>query len=321
MNQSTPPRPGLNQSEAAIAWAYARFGGDVEALTVLQDDSAGLLGTCISELPEEDEAERTRVVELWREQDRRWDNYEAMAFRLSSEKLEAYASQMDPRWKAATKRLVARSGRQLPWHDNSVRTRRAIVWLALRGLREEMALERPELRDRAGLDLVGLAAMSPPERDDFVRQLGVFQLAELAREQDRRNLVRLRRALQAEDRDWFDDCICREREMERAEKGRIRELFLAVSRQEPDLAARLMHLGLYSLAAAAGARFAPELRSIARRLPTTMRTLLLHYHGIDLESAPGSLGPAFRHAVVEYMRRRRGEQADASSPEEVSHDD
>lgn len=304
MSDLDQSRAGLNASEAAIVWAYARFGGDPEALDVLESDAAKSIRKVVEPLLEVDEAQRISLVERWRGEDRRWDCLEELIDRVDGDTLDREAVCMPPRWQQALERITGRRDfKECPWHDNSVRTRRAIVWLALAPFRTYVPYHRPELRERGGFDLDALVDMQPLEREDFIRRLGVFQLAELARQQDRRNLARLRRALDTGDRRWFDECIRRERSIERLERGRLRELFLAVSRQEPDLSARLLHLGLYSMAAGAGERFSAKLQSVAEQLPSALRTLLLHYHRCEMSSGTSTLAPAFRSALDEFVSR------------------
>lgn len=307
-------RPGLNASEAAIAWAYARFGGDPKACEVLAGDAGAAVRALVDPVLDADERERDRLVEHWRRQDRRWDSLDALVERLPCEEVTRVASLAAPRWRRALERISGRAhDGPYPWHDNSVRTRRAIVWLAVGALREAAAVERPELRCARGFDLDMLVEMASVEREEFIRHLGVFQLAELARHQDRRSLVRLRRALHDDDRGWFDACIRREREVERVERSRLRELFLAVSRQEPDLTARLLHLGLYSISAASGVRFGAKLRHVAAQLSPTLETLLLHYQRLDADS-PAGLAPAFRRALDEYADRYATADTEGGQP-------
>ncbi|MFP4598348.1 MAG: hypothetical protein ACOC9W_01045 [Persicimonas sp.] len=310
MSQLDESRAGLNASEAAIAWAYGRFGGDPEAIDVLEADAAKSIRKVVEPLLEADEAQRISLVERWRGEDRRWDCIEELIDRVDGDALGREAACMPPRWQQALERITNRSDfKECPWYDNSVRTRRAIVWLTAAPLGKYVPLRRPELRERGGFELDALVDMQPLEREDFIRRLGVFQLAELARQQDRRNLARLRRALDIGDRRWFDECIRRERSIERLERGRLRELFLAVSRQEPDLGARLLHLGLYSMAAGAGERFSAKLQSVAEQLPSALCTLLLHYHRCEISSGTSALAPAFRGALDEFVSRYQPESS------------
>ncbi len=317
MSATALTRPGLNASEAAIAWAYARFGGDPQACEVLGGDAGRAVRAVIDSPLQLDDAERRRLVERWRDEDRRWDRLEALAERLDPDVVERAQVKMSPRWRRALERIRHKGGRRAPWHDNSVRTRRAIVWLALGELRTSVRAERPELRATEGFGVALLVDMDPSSRERFIRELGVFQLAELARNQDRRSLVRLRRALRGEDRAWFDECMRQERDVDRRERARLRELFLAVSRQEPDLTARLAHLGLYSVAAACGQRFAVELAGVAARLPSTLETLVMHYHRLDAQAA-SSLAPMFRRALDLFVERRAA--ATQSNTEEEPDD-
>jgi hypothetical protein len=307
VSETSQKRGGLNTSEAAIAWAYARFGGDVAACGVLEGDAAKAVRAVTEPVLTASDQEQAQLVEMWRGEDRAWDSLEQVVSRLEPADVESQAEHMSPRWQNALRRIVGagdQKRRKCPWHDNSVRTRRAIVWLALGSLRRQVVVERGELEADQGFDLEHLVDMAPIEREAWIRQLGVFQLAELARKQDRRSLVRLRRALQANDRAWFDACIKRERDVDRLERGRVRELFLSISRQEPDLTVRLLHLGLYSVAASAGTRFAERLASVAKRLPSTLETLLGYYHRLDQRDAPSSLAPAVRRSLDDYVQRR-----------------
>lgn len=321
MSEALHNRPGLNGSEAAIAWAYARFGGDVEACGVLAADAGRPLRAIVSDVTKLSDDERAQLVEAWRQQDRRWDSLDELSARLESSRVATRAEQMASQWREALLRVVAGPSRKpVPWHACSVRTRRAVVWLALRSFRDELADERAELRGETGFDLVQLAQMAPRERNDWIRQLGVFQLVELTREQDRRSMARLRRALRGDDRAWFDACLEQERDIDRLERGRLRELFVSVSRQEPDLSARLSHLGLYTLAASAGGRFARKLRHVGSRLPTTLQTLLLHYHRIERERALADLAPLVRGSLNLFVDRRMAFVESTRPRLEVSND-
>ncbi|QDG53343.1 hypothetical protein FIV42_22120 [Persicimonas caeni] len=305
MTQELEFRPGLTSSEAAIAWAYARFGGEVDACDVLDGDAAKPVREVVKRVLEAPVDERARIVETWRRQDRRWDSLDELAKRLDDADIDDWAAGLGPRWKNALMRQLGRvRGKPCPWHDNSVRTRRAIVWLTLGPLRDAVKGGRAELIARSGFDLEHLVQMARGEREAWIRQLGVFQLVELTREQDRRSLARLRRALREEDRAWFDACSRYERDIDRIERGHLREFFLAISRQEPDLTARLLHLGLYTIAASSGERFAPKLRSVASRLPSTFETLLLHYHRGQQRTAAPTLAPTMRGSITLFVERR-----------------
>jgi hypothetical protein len=297
----------LSTSEAAIAWAFARFGGDPDACGVLEGDAAKAVRAVAEPVLDATDQERASLVEMWRRDDRRWDSLEQVVKRLGPEDVQQEAAYLSPRWQNALSHIVGSADsndKTCPWHDHSVRTQRAIVWIALRDLRSHVIVERDDLETDKGFDLGHLVGMSPLDREMWIRQLGVFQLAELARDQDRRSLVRLRRALQAEDRAWFDRCIKHKRDIDRLERGRMRELFLSISRQEPDLTVRLLHLGLYSIAASAGIRFAERLRSVSTRLPDTLETLLGYYHRLDRRDASASLAPAVRRSLNDYVERR-----------------
>jgi hypothetical protein len=294
-----------------VAWACLRFGEGVEALEALEGDAARAVRRVVEPLADADDAERGRVVEQWRRQDRRWDSPEEWIVYADRDAVTRQTDAMSARWTRALEHLFEDRSRS-PRGGHSVRTARAIVAIATRPLRETVNRRRPELRVDDGFDFDLLSRMESHPRQVFLRRLGVFQLAELARKQDRRSLVRLRRALEPDDRGWFDECIRRERDVERLERVRLRELFLAVSRQEPDLVARLLHLGLYTIAAAAGKRFSSELEQVARQLPSTLRTLLLHYHRADLKVSMASLAAACRRALDEFVARRPGDATTGS---------
>lgn len=305
MNRQDEHRPGLNSSEAAIAWAYARFGGDPDACGMLDADASKPVREVVERVLEGPVDERARLVETWRRQDRRWDSLDELARRLDDAEVDDHATRLSPRWRNALMRLLGRDRTDVcPWHDNSIRTRRAIVWLTLGPLRNAVKGGRFELVSRDGFDLEQLVQMQADKREDWIRWLGVFQLVELAREQDRRSLARLRRALREEDREWFDTCMRNERDIERIERGHLREFFVSISRQEPDLTARLLHLGLYSTAASAGGRFAHKLASVASRLPKTFETLLMHYHRGQQRTALPTLAPTIRRSIDLYVERR-----------------
>ena len=308
MNQHSPDRVGLNSAEAAIAWAYARWGGDLDALEAIGGDAGRALRPVVEEVLNLDDQQRAQLVESWRRRDRRWDGPQAIASRLNSQESERLSKRCAGRWRRAFERLAGTErNRACPWSEKSLRTRRAIARITLREVPEAVLETRPDLCEDCprGFGFVQLAELGGPQRDDLIRQLGLFQLAELVRHQDRRNLARLRHSLGPADRQWFDHCIVAGRQADRHERGRLRELFVAVSRQEPDLIARLMHLGLYSIAAAAGQRFSMRVRKVARRLPASMRTLLLHYHGVETGPTRQCAGPVFRASLDEFVSRRR----------------
>lgn len=316
MSVEEPSRRGLNAPEAAIAWAYARFGGKLEATQVLAADAAGDVGRAVESLEALDEDERDTLVERWRRQDRRWTNLEGLAQRVGASSLRSERAAMSPRWQRALDLLTGdRRSERPPWHDKRVRIRRAIVALVVDPLREHVTPERPELQGRTGFDPACLLEMEPQQRERFIRRLGVFQLAALADDQDRRQIARLRRSLPAQDRDWFDECMRRDRPIEGRERSRLREVFLAASRQEPDLGGRMIHLGVYSIAAAAGMRFGNRLERVAERLSGALRALLSHYHLLDAEAGLPTLEAAFRRGLDEYAARTREPGFAPDSPE------
>jgi hypothetical protein len=149
-----------------------------------------------------------------------------------------------------------------------------------------------------------LVEMPHEELHAFIRQLGVYQLAELSYRQPRRSLVRLRQRLLPEDRDWFDLCVFGGEHLEDDERGRLRKLFSAVSNQGTDMPTYLAHIGLYSIAVATSARFAHKLRRILGQLPDATANSLRIYNQ-RAAGAPLVLSGQLRVTMDEFVARRR----------------
>ncbi|MFW5968085.1 MAG: hypothetical protein ACOCV2_11235 [Persicimonas sp.] len=300
MSEKTPTRGGLNASEATIAWAYAHLGGDREALDLLDADAAADLRAAVDPLEELAQNERLNLAERWRREDRRWESREELVATLDAATVERERAQMAPHWRRVVDQVLDKR-RRVRAAPHNVRVRRAVVAIALGFVRPAASTYRTDLRDESGFDPALLVDMEAAERRCFVRRLGVFELSELAQRQDRRQVVRLHRSLPVEDRPFFNACMKRNRDTERLERGRLREVFLSASRREQDLGRRLLHLGAYVIAAGAGVRFAARLDAVAARIGGDLGDLLRHYHLRDAEAGLPHLEAAFRRSLDAYV--------------------
>lgn len=260
-------RSGLNSAEAATAWAMLHFCGDLQACDRLQ----GGIGARIREVAEPvlalDERAQFKVLERWREEDRAWDRLDDLVSHCDSPPAVNPRPE-DARWLRAYALIRdAAPGRTRPWRSAHSRTRRAVEWLAVEDRRATIPIFRPELRARKGFDCVELGEMSRVELQLYIRQLGVYQLAELSHQQPRRNLVRLRQRLLAADRGWFEHCLFCSKHVDAEFRARMRKLFGGISAEGAMLVSYLLKIGVYSVAVATHSRFRHQMRHIRRELP------------------------------------------------------
>src|SRR5690554_1497641 len=266
---ATYMRPGLNSAEAATAWALLHFGGDIQACNRLQGGIGELIRAVAEPVLELQNHEQFQVLERWREEDRAWDRLDDLLAECETAQTPDVTSQVDPRW-ANAYALVrdGAKGRERPWRRAHSRTRRAVEWLAIGDRRESIPMLRPELRAREGFDMRALGEMSRNELKLFIRQLGVYQLAELSHQQPRRSLVRLRQRLLPADRVWFDYCAFHSTHIDDEARARIHKLFGGISSQGSVMVTYLTQIGLYSVAVATQTRFRHPMRHILAELPS-----------------------------------------------------
>ena len=260
-------RSGLNSEEAAMAWAMLHFGGDLKACERLQGGVSARIREVVEPVLALDELAQFKVLERWREEDRAWDRLDGRLSDCDSPPA-ANPTPEDARWLRAYAMIRdAAPGRTRPWRSAHSRTRRAVEWLAIEDRRASIPIIRPELRARKGFDCVELAEMSRVELQLYIRQLGVYQLAELSHQQPRRNLVRLRQRLLAADRGWFEHCLFCSTHVDAEFRARMRKLFGGISAEGAMLVSYLLKIGLYSVAVATQSRYRHQMRHIRRELP------------------------------------------------------
>jgi len=177
------------------------------------------------------------------------------------------------------------------------------------GLREELISDEPHSYDR-------LLELSTRRFRAMLPKLGIFQLAELLRGRNRRRLARVMRKLSAPLQQLLVDCLNRDRELERVEEVRIREVFVTVSKYYDDFEQRVTQLGLYSVACASGYRYRDRVEEWADRLPAKWERRLRRFYRLTYSSTRRGVGKEFRASLEEFL-----EWMDQGEPDQDGGDD
>ena len=155
----------------------------------------------------------------------------------------------------------------------------------------------PELVDPRDAPLDRLAAMESERLGWTVRAIGLFEFAELMRGENRRRVARVVRKLPAELGDLLIEALRRERETDRQEEIRIREVFVGISRRFDDLPSRVEQLGLYSVGCAAGYRFRDRISRLLERLNEERAEHLKRYYRSSYASTRRGVARDFRASI------------------------
>ncbi len=256
MSEPVATRAGLNAAEASLAWAAARFGAS-DTLWQRVDPAAGLeLRQAHKRLPTG--AARAEALTQWRAQDREAAQPATAAASASPQRQARWLAQLSPRWQQ-----VLRLGSPMTEPGD------VAAMLATRGL---ISSAPPRaLIQVSGVFDPGMLTLLPAQGLGLaITRLGAFQLAEVLRRQDRRQLVRTLRELPPVMQAWARDDLQRERQVDPDEAARIQEAVVAISREHKGWDALALHLGLAFVAASCGWRWEDRAAALRARLPPQM---------------------------------------------------
>lgn len=292
-----PDRRGLNEAEAAIARAAIDTGVSSDLLDGLEPGAARALRPLVEEFEGASEERRREVVEAWSE--RRAETGAADGERIRAE---------GP-W-AAVIRSFREDENPFDWVDSD-RMRRVLGGIVRRefgerrGARDHWLSEDPEHFD-------AVVRMEADAFREFVVDFGVFQVARLLRDRNRRRIARVARKLSGRRRQLFLDALQHEREAERRELERLREVFVTLSQHYEELAERLEELGLYAVARAASRRFRGRIVRLQEELPEQLGDRLLRYYRMSYASTRKGVGWHMRDSLEAFLawRRERRESRD-----------
>ncbi|MBA2663116.1 MAG: hypothetical protein H0U74_12540 [Bradymonadaceae bacterium] len=226
-------RRGLNESEASLLWAAARFGASDSMARFVEPQARALLEPKLRGLATLDAEQRACLAQ-------RWETLDASA-------RKAY----NPNQGAPSE-----------------------LW---------------ELGDSFSIHELG--ATDDDELLARLMQVGLFQLAAVVRLQDRRQRIRTQRELGAALDVWLERYLSIARLTTPTELMRIQEVVIALSQRFERVDERLVHIGLYFVACAAGTRFRRLIRLLISRLPSELGAALRGYHMRCLISSREDIAP------------------------------
>ena len=267
-------RGGTSESEAAIAWAAARFGGSRELFDGLEAPSRLATREAWQGAAELGQAEREQLLAHWQREDTLAEDPHQLLSQLDEARQNFLLSQLDARWLSLA-RGVLRGG---ALGESCASPQHPTAKLVTCEVLMERRPARHDLVQAAPSDLATLWAYPLAELHLIFARFGAMQLAESWRRLDRRQLVRVMRTIEDEDlRAWIrQDLVC-ERDVSGAEAARLREVITGMSRRFPSHRKLATHTGLFFLAVAAGRRHALRLEVLARQLDATHANALRAY--------------------------------------------
>jgi hypothetical protein len=127
--------------------------------------------------------------------------------------------------------------------------------------------------------------------------------------------------LPEQQRQLLVDCLNRDRELERVELVRIREVFVTFSKYYDDFQQRITQLGLYSVACASGYRYRDRIAWLAERVGSKRQRRLRRYYRLTAASTRRGVGKHFRSSMTELLewleqRREADEQSGGDESDE-----
>lgn len=280
-------RKGVNVAESSLLRAVAEHGGEADLANFIEPGPAKALRPILERLEELDEEAREELTHEWVYLERQSDRHERKPGRK------------DDRWVRA-RRSWYRDEAPFEWIDSEeMKTglRRVFDERSSGRLPEQLLSDDPHHFDR----LLGL------ELDAFrelVADFGVFQLAELVRQKNRRRIARVVKKLSESQRKKLLDALTRERECDRIEKIRIREVFVTLSDHFDSFDQRVFELGLYSVACASGYRFRRRLEQLSEQLPDRLAQKLRRYYRLAHSTTRRGVGRHFRAALETFLAWR-----------------
>jgi len=146
-----------------------------------------------------------------------------------------------------------------------------------------------------------LLTLDEPALLRTARAFGAFQVAELVRGRNRREIARVAGRMAPARRSAMFRALRRDRDCDRRECLRIREAFVAVSREVEAFAERLARLGLYCVASAAGRRYRERIARLAERLSAEIGSRLRSYYRTAHGRPRYGVGRQFRRSLVEFL--------------------
>jgi len=292
-----PDRRGLNEAEAAIARAAVASGVSSDLLEGLEPGAARALCSLVEEFEDAAEEWRREVVEVWDER------------RVRTESTRDETIEANGPWAAVLRRFRG-DDTSVEWIESG-RMRRA-----LGGLVRQEFLDRPPAPERRlSEDPEHFDAVVRMDADTFrelVTDFGVFQAARLLRDRNRRRIARVARQLSGARRELFLDALQYERDVERRELARLREVFVTLSEHYEKLSDRLEELGLYAVARAASRRFRRRIVRLSEQLPEELGARLVRYYRMSYASTRRGVGWHMRDSLEAFLawRRERRETRD-----------
>lgn len=299
-------RQGTSEAEAALVWAVAKFGGSEDLFASLEPASRGAARSSwrsISALRGGEE--KDNILSEWARADLHHESPEVLLASLDKTRLDYQLSRMDARWLRLARathaggdvlqKCVADPGARAV----VAKITAAEVLVARRPARDDLTLD-PEL----GFDVAHLWSWSPESLERLFVRVGTLQLAESWRRLDRRQLARLLRAMKDRQmQTWVREDLAIEREADRVEITRLREVISGLSKHFTDQRELALHLGMFYVGVAAGRRHAQRIEVLARGLPTHLSNTLRGYAAQTHRSSRQDLEIPTAAAITALLER------------------
>ena len=262
---SDETRKGLNEAEAVMLRLAQTFGDDPSIWDALEPHAASHLRELQRPIDEQ-------VLAQWQREDQQRVQLHNLSANTSQPRQAAHLSTLSSRWQAVASRALESEG-EVDVH------RQHYAHIALSALTHgPHQLSAQFVAQRGAFDLGFLCLANPRQVPVMLERIGAFQLAEVLRPLERRQIVRLLREMPAELRAWIKSDFLREREVDPLEQARIRDVFVAFQKTIPDWSVRARHVGLFFVATSAGERFPTRVRRLMQRLPDGEARALYQYH-------------------------------------------
>ncbi len=257
-------RLGLSESEAAVLWAAARFGGGQELMGGLEPAAAEALGPRAQALKSMGAPARGALAQAWRGEDERGEDVQGAMARVSLSRQRRLIPTLGERWSVVAARAV--EGEAHPLADDGVGEVAARIALdpLLRGphrLRMEFVGEPGSgsfdvgwlLRQDRGVTRLALV------------RIGVAMTARVVAPWSRRQQARFVGALEEREQRWMIDELREERVVEEEVVERAREVLVRAQRGGGAWEEIFETVGMYFVVCAASRRHGKRLRRWMQR--------------------------------------------------------
>lgn len=263
---SADARQGLNEAEAVMLRLAIASGDDVALWDGLDPHAARAMTQAHEavEAPEE-------VLSHWHTHDASRRDIQVLSQQASFQRQRAHLAALPARWQR-----IAAHGLQRDFQPTCHSAN--LVHLALGAL-----LHGPHQLDRALVATSGpfdpgfLCFVSPRALPMLLQRIGIFELAEVLRHLDRRQIGRILKEMPEYMRHWLREDFARERTINEQEQTRARDVFVAFQKNLNDWPERALHTGLFFVATCAGERYNTRIQRLSQRLSDDHARALLQY--------------------------------------------